>query len=346
MKEECRKINQTVHDILVKKNLNRLAELVVNENISWFDATTSYDDCECFAIDMEVSVDACPDLGKDGGSLEKDEQSILEVYQLATRGKPFVVKEVTIRPNAEISSTLWSVGEFEGWDAGFYRMFISHISSYKEEAEELKASLKKYGISAFVAHKDIKVSEDWMKVIQQALNSMDCMVALVHKGFHKSDWCYQEIGVALGRGIEVIPILFDDDNEEMPVGFLGGLQGKRIDKNQAGKASQIFKSIVEVLQKKARTRKKYASILIKLLAESNSEDYSYCNLYWLKFLLGAQNQVNAAICNDLRACASKSSLIRNSRKALPLLNEILTSNGVEPVQAFPNSSDNDENLPF
>ena len=143
-------------------------------------------------------------------------------------------------------------------------MFISHITPKKKQAASLKTALEEYGITSFVAHEDIKPSKEWLKEIEKALNSMDCMSAMMYEGFHESKWCDQEVGVALGRSITVLPLLPDRD----PYGFLGEYQGVKIrGMYPGGVAKEIFK----ILCDNPNTRSKYLLCLTNLLLFANNK---------------------------------------------------------------------------
>jgi hypothetical protein len=100
------------------------------------------------------------------------------------------------------------------------KIFISHRDKDKKVAEEIKNSLVKFNISAFVAHKDIEVTKEWEKEILRALQSMDILIAYMTDDFFGSIWTNQEIGFALGRNIFIIPI----KNMTNPKGFISNIQ--------------------------------------------------------------------------------------------------------------------------
>lgn len=106
------------------------------------------------------------------------------------------------------------------WKPGFLRLFISHLAKYKEEATKLQGNLVLFGISCFVAHEDIEPTREWQTEIEKALETMQAMVALFHPEFHESRWTDQEIGVALGRKVPVVPVRLGLD----PYGFVGKIQ--------------------------------------------------------------------------------------------------------------------------
>jgi len=106
------------------------------------------------------------------------------------------------------------------WGDSGYRVFLSHKSKVKTETSKLKESLQLFGVSAFVAHKDIRPTKEWRDEIENALATMDALVALMTDGFHDSDWTDQEIGYAFGRGVPIIALRMGTD----PYGFIGKFQ--------------------------------------------------------------------------------------------------------------------------
>jgi|SRR5437867_721911 len=58
------------------------------------------------------------------------------------------------------------------WGESGYRVFLSHKAEVKLKAARLKEKLKPFGVSAFVAHADIKATKKWQDEIESALSSM------------------------------------------------------------------------------------------------------------------------------------------------------------------------------
>jgi hypothetical protein len=106
------------------------------------------------------------------------------------------------------------------WESGYFRLFISHSSKQKIEIGEFKVALRQYGIDAFVAHDDIEPTKEWQDVIETALHTCEAFTAYLTLDFQPSDWCDQEVGVALARGILIIPIR----KGKNPYGFMGKYQ--------------------------------------------------------------------------------------------------------------------------
>ena len=135
------------------------------------------------------------------------------------------------------------------WKEGYLKMFVSHLSSNRERMSAMKASLDKWGISAFIAHEDIEASKEWRDEVEAGLETMDVMVAVVEPGFKESDWCAQEVGFALGRKVDIIPLRAGLD----PFGFFGKYQGIQI----KGKyPDDVANEIAQTILKKPKHRSK------------------------------------------------------------------------------------------
>jgi len=160
------------------------------------------------------------------------------------------------------------------WIPGYFRLFISHLSSFKQKTAALRDTLRAYGISAFVAHEDIEPTREWQDEIEKALLSMDALAAILMPGFHESKWTDQEIGVALGRELLVIPVRRGLD----PYGFIGKYQGfQGIGKTVAEVAAAIF----EVLVVHDKSRVRLAENLMNLLLTARNDEHSNS---WLQLL--------------------------------------------------------------
>lgn len=152
------------------------------------------------------------------------------------------------------------------WKQDYLRIFISHLASSREKVSYLKASLEGWGISSFIAHQDIEPSKEWQVEIEAGLNSMALMIAFIEPGFINSAWTDQEVGYALGRNIDVLPILIGEN----PHGFIGKIQGI----NAKGKIpSKVSQQIILILLKKPRYRKQLLAGMSKAfsIAQSNKK---------------------------------------------------------------------------
>ena len=106
------------------------------------------------------------------------------------------------------------------WPEGALRAFVSHTHHSKELAGKLQSKLQEYGISCFVAHENIEPLKDWDDELMRALKSMHVLIALVTSHFQESPWTDQEVGIAIGREVPVVPVHLGVD----PYGFVGRIQ--------------------------------------------------------------------------------------------------------------------------
>ena len=154
----------------------------------------------------------------------------------------------------------------EPWEDERFRLFLTHVATQKRAAHELKSYLGYFGVDAFVAHDDIQPGREWRLVIESALHSCDALAGLLHEGFHESDWCDQEVGIALGRGIAVVPIQFD----LLPYGFFGSVQA--VNNAASQESGTLALNLVLVLLKDKRTSEKLTAAIVDELARANSFD--------------------------------------------------------------------------
>ena len=106
------------------------------------------------------------------------------------------------------------------WSAERLRLFCSHLAEHKQEVGLVGDALARYGIEPFIAHDSIAPSQEWIDVIEAALDDCDAMIVFLHDGFIESKWCDQEVGWALSRKRPVLPLNYGIH----PYGFLGRLQ--------------------------------------------------------------------------------------------------------------------------
>lgn len=151
------------------------------------------------------------------------------------------------------------------WKPGYFRLFLSHLSAHKVKMARLKASLEKFGISSFVAHEDIEPTKLWENEIQKGLFSMDALCAILMPGFKESNWTDQEVGVAIGRGVLVIPIRKNLD----PYGFIGKYQGFQANNKLIG---EVAEGIFQIISNNLKTRSNYINKLTDLFLVSNNAE--------------------------------------------------------------------------
>jgi len=221
------------------------------------------------------------------------------------------------------------------WLPNHFRLFLSHLSSFKSQTSKLQKALKNFGISGFVAHEDIEPTKEWLTEIEKALFSMDALVAILMPGFHESNWTDHEVGVAVGRDVLVIPIRRGID----PYGFIGKYQGLQAkDKNVGQVASDIF----SVILSNQKTKGRMIDCLVDQILLSGTVDDAD---RWLK-LLGmvetlperhGEKIIENFASNNI---VSKSEIIRKST------NKLLKKHAMGPVPEFIQEAATDDEIPF
>lgn len=149
------------------------------------------------------------------------------------------------------------------WTPGHVRLFVTHKADYKREASKLKDAFDQWGVTCFVAHEDIEPTKEWQQEIEKALFSMEALVALMTGGFSDSEWTDQEIGVAIGRRVPIIPVKIGTD----PYGFIGKYQAL----SAAGKeASEVAQDIYDLLWGKANLKERLTDSLVTRFEKAGS----------------------------------------------------------------------------
>ena len=220
----------------------------------------------------------------------------------------------------------------ECWRSGYYRIFISHLTENKESATHLKNALVQYGIDCFVAHEDIVPSKLWQTEIEKALASMDLLCAILTEQFCRSEWCDQEVGIALGRSIPTLSIKKGAD----PHGFIGKYQAIKAH----GTASVVAKDVFETICKMENANQKYFSILGKLFLNSRNENEA---LEWLK-LINKISNFSVDVLDKIASSFDMNSML-NSKAVIKEYNKLANKFGrTELVYSELYSIDDD--LPF
>jgi hypothetical protein len=205
------------------------------------------------------------------------------------------------------------------WEASHFRLFLSHLSSFKKTTGLLQATLRGYGISAFVAHVDIEPTREWQDEIEAGLFSMDALAAILMPGFKESNWTDQEVGIAVGRGVLVIPIMRGLD----PYGFVSKYQGL----NANGKTvAEVADAIFRILVASPKTRARMISCLVECTAQTMSEDDAIAMLEHLTSV----KELPSAYLQKLRDAAPTSSTL-SSGHVLERLNALLAKHKLQPV---------------
>jgi len=222
------------------------------------------------------------------------------------------------------------------WLSGHFKLFLSHISSVRAKAAQLQKSLRGYGISGFVAHEDIEPTKEWQKEIENALMSMDALVAVLSPGFKESNWTDQEVGVAVGRGVLVVPIRKGLD----PYGFIAKYQGYLGDGKTVG---DVAEAVFKILAKNAKTKGKMGDVLVGLVLSAKTDEEVQ---RWLELLKSIPGLPKRHV-ERLQANAGENEVLLESDSCLSSLNKLLEKYGLNAVTpAKPSPGDLDDDIPF
>jgi hypothetical protein len=117
------------------------------------------------------------------------------------------------------------------------RAFISYAHADRVFAGQTQTVLGEVGISAFLAHQDLEVSDEWRDCLLRELAQCQLFVPLLSKHFLSSTWAQQESGYIVARLQEVVvaPLSLDGTRSG---GFLSHLQSPNV------KSDGITKSLL------------------------------------------------------------------------------------------------------
>ena len=213
------------------------------------------------------------------------------------------------------------------WVNGYLKMFVSHLSTNRSRLSALKAGLSNCGISAFIAHEDIQVSREWKDEVEAGLEAMEVLTAVVEPGYKESDWCAQEIGYALGRKVDIIPLRAGLD----PFGFFGQYQGIQF---KGKRPETVANEIAQVLLKKPQHRDRVLQSITKAFSTLNSDKKIA--------LINTLDSWSVVTNVQLKSVLEQASALAHERQLL--------KNLVARVGAFqiptPKSQDFDNEIPF
>jgi len=120
------------------------------------------------------------------------------------------------------------------------KAFISYSTTDKAAGAEVKRALNAFGVDSFLAHNDLRISDEWKDRILEELTQCHIFVPLLSKAFRTSNWTQQETGIAVSRkGVLIIPLSLDGT---VPFGFISHIQGKEVP--ESGAESSMFQDLL------------------------------------------------------------------------------------------------------
>jgi hypothetical protein len=198
------------------------------------------------------------------------------------------------------------------WAPRQFRLFLSHVTSFRQRTAALRQSLARFHISAFVAHDAIEPGELWQREIEAALRSMDAMAAILTPDFPASRWTDQEVGWALGAGVYVLPIRRGLD----PYGFIAQVQGiQGMNKTVSAVAEEVFVALL----KQPTTRGRMLESLVVGFERSPSAAHAASNICLVEragsFPLGLAQRLERASTSNPHIAGTKALRERVQRVA-------------------------------
>ena len=205
------------------------------------------------------------------------------------------------------------IKEVNFWKTGHFKLFLSHLATFKVPTSHLQAALRKYAISSFVAHEDIEPTKEWQQEIEAGLQTMDALAAILMPGFKESNWCDQEIGVAVGRDVLIIPIRRGLD----PYSFIGKYQGIQAQGKNIG---EVAEAIFQTLVKSPKTQNKMLLSISGAIVNATSPEEALDRVAIIKSL----ESIPADILENLKVQIADNKLLTDSQDFINQLNAMLT----------------------
>lgn len=339
MNQELKAYYRTVAELLKEQKQTEAYRIFTGGDVSSFviDHDNWDGGIDFYAVEITIDVKTYVAL-KNRGVVEDVCGQISAAFNDSMNNTPDSVRGVSLTPSSMAAFDERKISESSSyWKVGYYKVFISHVSKYKKSASNLKLMLEPYGISAFVAHEDVRPSKEWEVEIERALYSMNALCAILTQESIKSNWCDQEVGYAFGRGVLCIPI----DKGQLPYGMFGKIQAI---KSEGKNAQQIAECVFNAIVENEKSRVEYTHMLMNLILNNKSEGLVN---QWLSVLLRIRDLERA----DLEYFHSHVSDVVNliSKDNFDALNELFAANNLQDVgvrAAKAPFEKADEDLPF
>lgn len=328
----------TVRKLLLRYDKD-LSSVFIDQNIEeiWQSHDNWNGGIDFYAIRINVPIEVYYKLSENS-RIEEAENKIAGFYSDILKGYESIqIQSVAVCPNDNGQVDFGINANDSMWKLGYFRLFISHLSEFKERASALKSSLTQYGIDCFVAHEDITPSKEWEIEIENALFSMDALCAIVVPKFKNSDWFDQEVGIALGQHKFVISI----DKGAVPYGFFGKFQAL---KSKGKTRSEMAKNIWFGISNNEHTKDKYSEKLVATILNVKSDKEAET---FLSVLLSYENVEKRYIEQLHSHYIDNKYLIKKCSRQIA--NEIFAKYGFESIQVVNtviNNASNVGDLPF
>jgi hypothetical protein len=144
------------------------------------------------------------------------------------------------------------------------KVFISYSSIDLTFARKAKAYIESAGYTAYVSEFDMSAGTKLTDELKVQIRNSQAFVLLWSKHAKSSEWVSQEIGIAQGDDIPVIPVILDDE-PSLP-GFIANLKYVRAADDSEKALKDLRNAVTSQLEKKSSGGLIVAAVVILLLA--------------------------------------------------------------------------------
>ncbi len=139
-------------------------------------------------------------------------------------------------------------------------VFISYSEQDREKAAEVHSLISSYGIQTFLAGISLEAGADWSQEIIDNLKNSQWVLFLASKSACESAAVQQEIGMALGTGKEIIPVIWEIEPEQLPA-WTKGKQAIDLSKGDV----EALQPIISKISKKVKSDEFTGGLIIAAL---------------------------------------------------------------------------------
>ncbi|MBA3724410.1 MAG: toll/interleukin-1 receptor domain-containing protein [Candidatus Levybacteria bacterium] len=152
------------------------------------------------------------------------------------------------------------------------KVFISYSTKDSVLAGRVKDYFEKcIGFEVFLAHDDLKASNDWPKEILNNLQNTDFVIPLLSKHFLKSFFANQELGIAFYKNLKIIPFSLDGTNSDSFIRNIQAYKSKTWTDNEIVRAVTIVFLLTLVDPGYIKYQKQALDSLVNSLLKSDSK---------------------------------------------------------------------------
>ncbi len=154
---------------------------------------------------------------------------ISKIGQSIQRPRLLSKRDVDLLDSQMLSINRWSV-------------FLSYKRDDSFKADRLYNHLSRLGVNLFQDHVSIKAGSNWETVLLNAVRRSRCVVVLIGKKTHESEWVKKEVNEAISMGVSVVPILIGGSLDNwVELSQVQAIKG--LGKNISELANEVFASL-------------------------------------------------------------------------------------------------------